>query len=259
MLDLIQDMLGKASPRNQLLKVLPEPSDTVFKHSDIYNKKGARFLAKDALSGVSLTRTMIQENGRIYQGHKLESYMLPCDEIEQDHLDFFHAVFMVALRTTRLLHVPHTSNGRFLDLGCGTGIWAIELAKAYPDAYVLGLDISAIQPGSILINCVFRAPFDYELPWLIGEGQWDIIHMRMGCGSVVDWPNLYKRIFDHLRCGAWFEQLEIDFEPQCNSQSLKGTWLHFWYQSLKTATNQSRREIAHSPEQTIALATEGWV
>lgn len=30
--------------------------------------------------------------------------------------------------------IPYTSNGRLLDLGCGMGIWAIELAKAYPDA-----------------------------------------------------------------------------------------------------------------------------
>lgn len=249
--DSSQDILGDVSPGNQLLKVLPEPSDTVFKHSFIYNKTGAKFLAKDTLSSHSQKRTMIQENGRIYQGQKIESYMLPCDETEQDRLDFFHAVFKVALRSTQLLHVRPKSNGRFLDLGCGTGIWAIELANAYPDAYVLGLDISAIQPESIPLNCVFKAPFDYELPWLIGEGQWDIIHMRMGCGSVMDWPNLYGRIFNHLRCGAWFEQLEIDFEPRCNSRSLEGTWLHFWYQSLKAATKRSKREITHSPEQTV--------
>lgn len=97
--DSSQDILGNVSPGNQLLKVLPEPSDTVFKHSYIYNKKGARFLAKDSLSGVSLTRTMIQENSRIYQGQKIESYVLPCDEMEQDCLDFFHTVFMVALRS----------------------------------------------------------------------------------------------------------------------------------------------------------------
>lgn len=249
--DSSQDILGIVYPWDHSIKVLPEPSDTVFKHSYIYNEKGAKFLAKDALSSVPLKRTMIQQNGRIYQGQKLDSYLLPCDEMEQDRLDFLHAVFMLALRSTQLLHVPHTSNGRFLDLGCGTGIWAIEVAKAYPDAYVLGLDISSIQPESIPLNCVFKAPYDYELPWLIGEGQWDIIHMRMGCGSVMNWPNLYKRIFDHLRGGAWFEQLEIDFEPRCNSRSLKGTWLNFWYQNLKAATKQSRREIAHSPEQTL--------
>jgi hypothetical protein len=96
----------------------------------------------------------------------------------------------------------------------------IEVAKAYPDAYVLGLDISAIQPESRPLNCVFKSLFDYKLPWLIGEGQWDIIHMQMGCDSVIDWLNLF---FDYLCCGAWPEQLEIDFEPRCNSRLLKGT------------------------------------
>jgi ubiquinone/menaquinone biosynthesis C-methylase UbiE len=87
---------------------------------------------------------MIQENSCIYQGQKIESYMLPCDEMEQDCLDFFHAVFKVALCSTYLLYIPYKSNSRFLDLGCGTGIWVIELVKAYLDAYILGLDISAI-------------------------------------------------------------------------------------------------------------------
>lgn len=77
--DSSQDILGKVYPGNQLIKI---PGATVFKHSYIYNKKGAKFLAKDALSSVPLTRTMIQENGRIYHGQKIESYMLPCDEME---------------------------------------------------------------------------------------------------------------------------------------------------------------------------------
>jgi hypothetical protein len=87
--DSSQDLHGNVSPRSQLLEVLPEPSDTVSKHSYIYNKAGVKFLAKDALSSVPQTRAMTQENGPIYQGQKIESYMLPCDEMEQDRLDFF--------------------------------------------------------------------------------------------------------------------------------------------------------------------------
>lgn len=39
-------------------------------------------------------------------------------------------------------HLP----ARILDLGTGTGIWAIDMADKYPDAEVIGVDLSVIQP-----------------------------------------------------------------------------------------------------------------
>ncbi|KAL5365881.1 S-adenosyl-L-methionine-dependent methyltransferase [Aspergillus floccosus] len=236
---------------NRLLKLVSWPSGTLPLASSVYNRKGAEWLAKNALSIGLQTQERIQENGRIYQGQGIGSYLLPCDETELDRLDFMHALFVKVLNSPKPIHVLHPSNGRFLDLGCGTGIWAMEIAKAYPNAYVLGVDISAIQPGFHPKNCVFRVPFNYEYPWLVGEGQWDVIHMRMGCGSVSDWPRLYTRILDHLRCDAWFEQLEVNFEPRCNDRPLGKGPLFFWYQSLKAATEKSKREIAHSPEKTL--------
>lgn len=246
------DMFGNAIHTNLLPKHTPEPTWIPY----VYNREGAEYLAKDIRGCARRTGNTIPENGRIYQGERIENYMLPCDEKEQDRLDFIHTMVMNALKSDRLTHVPHTPNGRFLDLGCGTGIWAIEMARVYPNAYVLGLDISAIQPKFTPPNCVFKAPFDYELPWLMGEGQWDVIHMQMGCGSVTNWPNLYKKIFDHLRCGAWFEQLEINFEPRCNDRLPDQSSLKFWYQSLKTATKATQRKVVHSPERTLCWLRE---
>ncbi|PWY95762.1 hypothetical protein BO94DRAFT_600357 [Aspergillus sclerotioniger CBS 115572] len=105
---------------------------------------------------------MCQENGRIYQGQGINSYILPCDETEQDCLDFMHALVMKALWPARLGHIPHAHNGRFLDLGCGMGIWVIEMAEAYLNTYVLGVDISVIQPDFHPPNCAFVVSFDYE-------------------------------------------------------------------------------------------------
>jgi len=182
--------------------------------------------------------------------------MLPCDEQEQDRLDIFHKVFTVARVSDGLIYAPHPSNGRFLDLGCGTGIWAIDVANKYPDAFVVGVDLAAIQPSNHPKNCDFYAPFDYESPWALGENSWDLIHLQMGCGSVASWPSLYRRIFAHLRPGAWFEQVEIDFEPRCDDRSLDGTALRNWYQWLKQATEDAMRPIAHSARETIRLLTE---
>ncbi|BCR86639.1 class I SAM-dependent methyltransferase [Aspergillus chevalieri] len=193
-----------------------------------------------------------EENGRTYHGYRRGVYMLPCDEQEQDRLDIFHKLFTVARVSDGLIYAPHPHNGRFLDLGCGTGIWAIDVADKYPQAFVLGVDLAPIQPPNIeRKNCDFYAPFDFESPWALGEDYWDFIHMQMGSGSVAHWPSLYHRIYAHLRPGAWFEQVEIDFEPRCDDRSLDDSALRRWYQFLKQATEQSARPIAHSARETI--------
>ncbi|PLB35294.1 class I SAM-dependent methyltransferase [Aspergillus candidus] len=192
-----------------------------------------------------------EENGRTYHGYRRGVYFLPCDEQEQDRLDIFHKLFTVARVSNALIYAPHPSNGRFLDLGCGTGIWSIEVAQKYPDAFVAGVDLAPIQPPNRPNNCEFYAPFDFEAPWAMGEDSWDLIHLQMGCGSVLGWPNLYQKIFAHLRPGAWFEQVEIDFEPRCDDRSLDGLALRHWYDNLKEATEARMRPIAHSSRQTM--------
>ena len=35
---------------------------------------------------------------------------------------------------------------RILDVGTGTGSWAIDIAEEFPDAEIIGNDLSPIQP-----------------------------------------------------------------------------------------------------------------
>ncbi|KAL1962409.1 hypothetical protein VTN77DRAFT_9680 [Rasamsonia byssochlamydoides] len=110
-----------------------------------------------------------QENGRAYHGYRKGIYMLPCDEQEQDRLDIFHKLFTVAKVSDKLIYAPHPSNGRFLDLGCGTGIWAIDVANKYPNAFVAGVDLAPIQPPNHPRNCEFYAPFHFESRAFMGS------------------------------------------------------------------------------------------
>lgn len=180
--------------------------------------------------------------------------MYPCDDQEMDRLDIFHKLITEARVSDGLIYAPHPQNARVLDLGCGTGIWAIDVAKKYPNAFVVGVDLSPIQPPNYPGNCDFYAPWDYDSPWpSLGEDSWDVIHLQMGCGSVTSWPSLYRRVFAHLHPGAWFEQVEIDFEPRCDDRSLAldNTALRRWYTLLKQATEQAMRPIAHNSRDTL--------
>lgn len=189
--------------------------------------------------------------GRTYQGFRKWAYFLPCDDREQDRLDLFHRVITEARHGEGLLYSAHPPNGRIMDLGCGTGIWALDIANKNPQAHVVGIDLAPIQPHNGPPNCDFYSSFDYESLWEMGQNTWDIIHMQMASGSVVSWPSLYRRIFSHLRPGAVFEQVEIDFEPRCDDDNLKDTAISAWYQYLKEATQRTMRPLAHNWRDTV--------
>ena len=98
-------------------------------------------------SVTSSIRAYRQENGRTYHAYKEGSYLIPNDEMENDRLDFQHAVFLRSLGgKLHLAPIPGDVQN-VLDIGTGTGIWAIDFADEYPSARVIGTDLSPIQPG----------------------------------------------------------------------------------------------------------------
>lgn len=202
------------------------------------------------------------ENGRYYHGFRRGIYMYPCDEPEKDRMDIYHKLFLVARRDQ--LHqapIPPNWDPRILDLGCGTGIWAIDMADRYLNAEVLGLDLVNIQPEKIPPNLRFRIPRDYESPWTLGEDSWDLIHLRMACGSVSSWPELYQKIYAHLRPGAgWIEHVEIDLEPRCDDGTLPADCpLVNWYNYLADATARVSRPIAYNHQTRQFLQSAGFI
>lgn len=64
---------------------------------------------------------------------------------ELDRIDLKHHV-MRLLCNGHLHLAPIVKPQRILDIGTGTGIWAIEMAEQYPEAAVIGTDLSPIQP-----------------------------------------------------------------------------------------------------------------
>ncbi|KAF2731559.1 LaeA-like protein [Polyplosphaeria fusca] len=222
------------------------------------------------------------ENGRLYHGFRRGIYMYPCDEPEKDRMDIYHQLLLVARRNA-LHQAPMPQNWeqpRILDLGCGTGIWAIDMADKYLNAEVLGLDLVNIQPekyapapppisvrkahprrARIPPNLRFRIPRDYESPWTLGEDSWDLIHVRMACGSVTSWPELYQKIYAHLRPGyGWIEHVEIDVEPRCDDNTLAAdSPLVKWYGYLQDATARASRPIAYQHNTRQMLQAAGFI
>ena len=157
------------------------------------------------------------ENGRQYHAYKKGAYAFPNDEDELDRMDLEHHIFKMLLGRNTLVQVQDPQ--RILDLGTGTGIWAIEIADEYPTAEVIGVDLSPVQPDLVPPNCSFLVD-DYEQDWIWPENHFDVIHGRLMLASVTDYPKLFAKVYRHLKPGGWFEIVDIDPESYCDDGSL---------------------------------------
>jgi ubiquinone/menaquinone biosynthesis C-methylase UbiE len=71
-----------------------------------------------------------------------------------------------------------------VDLGAGSGAWAIEVAEQFPSAHVRGVDISPIQPTDVPYNCDFiLADLNEDLNFA-DTGSLDLVHSRLRLNSI---------------------------------------------------------------------------
>ncbi|KAL2129651.1 hypothetical protein VTI74DRAFT_7485 [Chaetomium olivicolor] len=186
------------------------------------------------------------ENGRWYGTYQKGNYMFPIDDTELERLDVFHKIFLLSRRN--VLHsapIYHLERPRILDLGCGTGIWGIDMADKYPSGIHVGLDLNYIQPEFIPANMRFLQK-DIEERWEdLEPSSWDLIHMRTMNGSISDWPKVYAEIFRHLKpYYGYIEQVEIDWAPRCDDGSLQGdAYIVQWTNELLDAMDSFGRPI----------------
>jgi len=84
------------------------------------------------------------------------------------------------------------------------------MAEDFPNAEVIGTDLSPIQPSWAPPNCRFYID-DAESDWTFTPGEkFDYIHMRSMGGGIGDWPKLLKQAYQHLRPGGWIEVQEFE-------------------------------------------------
>ncbi|SPO04389.1 related to TAM domain methyltransferase [Cephalotrichum gorgonifer] len=163
-------------------------------------------------STASLTASILEYrkiHGRTYHSEiGNASYWASNDDQQNESMDINHHVqtlviggkFFLAPLDTDKIH-------KVLDIGTGTGSWALDFADEYPNIEVIGTDVSPIQSTWVPPNLKFEIE-DCTLPWTFDHNSIDYVHIRWLIGSIADWEAVYKEAFNALVPGGWLETQE---------------------------------------------------
>ncbi|KAK0651105.1 S-adenosyl-L-methionine-dependent methyltransferase [Cercophora newfieldiana] len=150
-------------------------------------------------SAASLTSSIVHYrtlHGRTYHSERGNAlYWGSNDERQSEALDINHHAQTLAIGG-KLYLAPLNKDEikNVLDIGTGTGIWAIDFGDEFPDAEIIGTDISPIQPTWVPPNVRFVRSID-------------------------DWNVLFKRAYASLKPGGWLQS----FEPSAVWETDDGT------------------------------------
>jgi len=209
------------------MEVDSQPSD-----NDADSAIGESIYGSSTSSVRSSVYEYIKENGRTYHAYNSGKYHLPNDEAEQDRLDLQHQLFLLSLGDLHLVPISKTPHN-VLDIGTGTGIWAIEFAQKYPSANVVGSDLSPIQPEFVPPNCQFEVN-DVEEEWSYTQ-KFDYIHGRALTACFRDPSFVLASAFDALEPGGWLEMQDPTMPLLCIDNTMEGTAIQEWMKLMCTA------------------------
>ena len=146
---------------------------------------------------------------------------MPANASEGERLEFQHHLL---IRTFGLHQspLPKGKTIRVLDLGCGTGNWAIDFAKHNQHAQVFGYDVNDYPiwkeaPPNCELHIV---DIESDELWASFSERFDYIHGRLIVVGVRDWPRLLRQCHEHLAPGGWFEIQDLKMPTECMDKSV---------------------------------------
>ncbi|KAK3946697.1 S-adenosyl-L-methionine-dependent methyltransferase [Pseudoneurospora amorphoporcata] len=182
-------------------------------------------------------------NGRTYHSDTVTSgeYWGPNDEKQNEMLDIYHHT-MTLVFDGQLYTAPISDDPKHVvDIGTGTGLWAIDFADKFPDCTVIGTDISPIQPTWVPPNLRFDID-DYTKEWAYKSNHFDYIHMRWLTGTTKDWTAAYKEAYRCLKPGGWIEHIDASGtiyseDNTINEKNAMVQWGKIWQEAGRKSGN----------------------
>ncbi|KAK3947672.1 S-adenosyl-L-methionine-dependent methyltransferase [Pseudoneurospora amorphoporcata] len=208
-------------------------------HEEHSDDDTASTLGSIASSTASLTSTIIEyrtHHGRTYHGEigDAEGWE-PNDKRHLESMDIAHHCFTICTGGKLFLSpLDKKKVQKVLDVGTGTGMWAIDFADEFPHAEVIGTDITPIQPSWVPPNVKFELD-DCNREWTWPENTFDFINLRMLIGVIQDWDAVFREAYRTCKPGGYVESMCASCHFVSDDGSIKpGTalaqWGNIWYE-----------------------------
>ncbi|KAJ4289413.1 hypothetical protein N0V88_006893 [Collariella sp. IMI 366227] len=182
------------------------------------------------------------ENGRRYQYFKNGRYPFPNDDRELNREDMKHAM-LLELCDGELFYAPIAKDPQMiLDVGTGTGAWAIDVGDKYPTARVRGIDLSPTQAVWVPPNVEFLIDDCEKENWL--DHDVDLVHLRFMTTILKDVPAVLKNAYESLKPGGWIELQDLSAEILCSDSTLPPSDpVHYLYTLCGRAFSQFGMDV----------------
>ncbi|TXC02082.1 hypothetical protein FocTR4_00009442 [Fusarium oxysporum f. sp. cubense] len=205
-----QSLNPAETPSSPAVASPPQQTDIIAandEHDNEVEDDADSTLGTDAESSTASVSASILEyrrsQGRTYHSDKFTTnYFLPNDDQQLESVDLTYIG-----RATD----PFVLRQKVLDVGTGTGIWAIEFADRHPNAEIIGTDLSPCQPEWVPPNVRFEID-DAALNWTWEPNEFDFIHIRYIFGAIKDWSALFSEAYRCCVPGGWVQSAEADVE-----------------------------------------------
>ncbi|KAK2000670.1 methyltransferase domain-containing protein [Colletotrichum falcatum] len=159
------------------------------------------------------------EGGRRYQSFQQGIYPLPNDETEQFREEMKHQLVKRLLDGDDYVSPIGNNPQKIMDVGTGTGLWAVDVADKFPSAHVIGVDISPIQNPYAPQNVEWRIDDVQEL-WSQLYSDLDFVHFRSVSVTLREPVRVIRSAYENLKPGGWIEFQDAGVRIGCDDNTL---------------------------------------
>ncbi|KAL1916689.1 uncharacterized protein VTP21DRAFT_5393 [Calcarisporiella thermophila] len=161
-----------------------------------------------------------------------QAYLLPVDKEEANRLVSEYFMLRAAFGCNYFVPIEDDLKRgiRVLDVGCGPGLWLMEMATEFPNSEFMGIDVQSMMFPSELwpdLKIPKNTSFDVmdvlKLPLPFEDGSFDFVHQRQMATAIPkdQWPAVLRELKRITKPGGWIQLVETDLEVHPAGEMIK--------------------------------------